>query len=611
MIRTGIVTVLFTDLVDSSRLLGRFGDDEADRIRRGHFRALRRLLDRFGGREVKSLGDGLMVVFPSAVSAVSCAIEMQCVTLVRNEKDPDHAVGVRIGIHAGEPIQVDDDYYGTVVVVAKRLCDLAGGGQIEVSDLVRSIIGPRGGFSFEAIGPVALKGIDPPVQAWEVDWHSAADEQTAPVEDEPERRHRTPLKRALTLLAVVAAVVSGVMLGAMLYGEDAPTRRLPSDFSRPSSRTTTDEPRPVWAIGSLAGVGVQEPGKQKMQRIVEAGDRLYAVGVNNQNAGIWVSKDGQHWSQVEDRALGGPGSQSAWGIVELDGLLVAVGVSEDEFGSDPAVWTSKDGRHWDRVDRAAPALDEPGWQAMHRVALAPQGLVAVGYEDPYGDGVWDAAVWLSRDGVHWQRVEHDEEVLGGPGHQEMRGIAAHRDRIVVVGKENVGTGAGAIVWVSGDGRRWERVSDDDLGNLAGEIDQAMSSVSWADDSFLAVGFESPRGDKDAAVWVSADGREWNRLPAVETVLGGPDDQEMWGVSATEGGWVAAGLNEAGGGSDAAVWLSEGLKWRRASGDEAVFGGDQEQVMKWVLEFDGLLVGAGWNEVDGNFDAATWYSRLDG
>jgi hypothetical protein len=245
---------------------------------------------------------------------------------------------------------------------------------------------------------------------------------------------------------------------------------------------------------------------------------------------------------------------------------------------------------------------------MHRVALAPQGLVAVGYEDPYGDGVWDAAVWLSRDGVHWRRVKHDEEVFGGLGHQEMRGIAADGDRIVVVGKETVGTGAGAIVWVSGDGRRWERVSDEDL---EGEIDQAMSSVAWADGSFVAVGFESPRGDNDAAVWVSADGREWGRLPAVETVFGGPDHQEMWGVSATEGGWVAAGLNEAGGGSDAAVWLSEGLKWRRGSGDEAVFGGDQEQVMKWVLEFDGLLVGAGWNEVDDDFDAATWYSRSDG
>jgi adenylate cyclase len=69
--------VLFTDLVGSTELLHRLGEDRADEVRRHHFSLLRTPIHAHSGREVKNLGDGLMVVFSSAQDALRCGIEMQ------------------------------------------------------------------------------------------------------------------------------------------------------------------------------------------------------------------------------------------------------------------------------------------------------------------------------------------------------------------------------------------------------------------------------------------------------------------------------------------------------------------------------------------------------
>src|SRR4051794_9339717 len=92
------VTILFTDLVGSTALFDRAGDDQADAVRRDHFDTLRQAIDEHGGREVKSTGDGLMVVFASAVAAVRCAVDMQRLT-TRADGGP----AIRIGLDAGEP----------------------------------------------------------------------------------------------------------------------------------------------------------------------------------------------------------------------------------------------------------------------------------------------------------------------------------------------------------------------------------------------------------------------------------------------------------------------------------------------------------------------------
>jgi hypothetical protein len=80
------------------------------------------------------------------------------------------AVELRVGLHSGEPVRDGKDYHGEAVVVAKRLCDLAGGGQIFTSEPVASLVGSRGGFSFRSAGRLPLKGLPRGVAAVTVDW---------------------------------------------------------------------------------------------------------------------------------------------------------------------------------------------------------------------------------------------------------------------------------------------------------------------------------------------------------------------------------------------------------------------------------------------------------
>jgi len=182
-----IVTLLFTDLVGSTALTERLGDDVAEGIKRTHFRLLREAVQTHGGEEVKNLGDGLMVVFNSAVEAVACAVEMQRgVERYNRRPATTQPLGVRIGLHLGEPIREQDDYFGGAVNVAKRLCDAAGTGQILASDLVRGLARARAEVEFRRLDAIDLKGISEPVEPFEVVWS-------------PDRGSELPLPGALTV----------------------------------------------------------------------------------------------------------------------------------------------------------------------------------------------------------------------------------------------------------------------------------------------------------------------------------------------------------------------------------------------------------------------------
>jgi class 3 adenylate cyclase/tetratricopeptide (TPR) repeat protein len=174
------VTMLFTDLVDSTGTFERLGDAGAQELRRAHFRLLRESVMSHGGQEVKNLGDGMMVVFPSALDAVSCAAAMQQAVFRHNEQHPaEQQLGVRVGLHAGEPIREEEDYFGMPVVIAKRVCDSADGGQILATELVRGLVAGRGDAAFTDRGERALKGIAEPIQVYELAWSPAAHLPTA------------------------------------------------------------------------------------------------------------------------------------------------------------------------------------------------------------------------------------------------------------------------------------------------------------------------------------------------------------------------------------------------------------------------------------------------
>ncbi|MCA1844941.1 MAG: AAA family ATPase, partial [Actinobacteria bacterium] len=173
----GVVTFMFTDVVGSTELLDRLGDEKADDLRRRHFAALRQALTAHGGSEVKSLGDGLMAAFASPVAALRCAVEIQQTAAAGR----DDALAIRIGIHAGEPIADEDDFFGSPVVVAQRLSGRARGGQILVSALVQGLAGNRAGCAFTTLGGLALKGFAEPVVACEVHWAAQTTRDVVPL----------------------------------------------------------------------------------------------------------------------------------------------------------------------------------------------------------------------------------------------------------------------------------------------------------------------------------------------------------------------------------------------------------------------------------------------
>jgi class 3 adenylate cyclase len=159
-------TLLFTDLLESTALLQRVGDERAQRILHAHRQLLREALASHGGREVKWLGDGVLTTFASVADGVRCAV-----TMAQRARLPaaGERLGVRIGLHVGEVLpHAEADYVGTPVVLARRLCDRAAAGQILCGSAVVELLRGRQGFEFAAVGPLELKGFPEPVAAYEV-----------------------------------------------------------------------------------------------------------------------------------------------------------------------------------------------------------------------------------------------------------------------------------------------------------------------------------------------------------------------------------------------------------------------------------------------------------
>ena len=121
----GTVVICFTDIVDSTAMLNRVGDDTFDALRRSHFELLSREVDEHGGEIVKNLGDGVMVAFGSASDAVAAAAAMQRATDLAGRTAGAGAIAIRIGISAGDAVQEDGDWFGSPVVGGARLCSAA------------------------------------------------------------------------------------------------------------------------------------------------------------------------------------------------------------------------------------------------------------------------------------------------------------------------------------------------------------------------------------------------------------------------------------------------------------------------------------------------------
>jgi predicted ATPase len=155
---TGTVTLLFTDIEGSTRLLDELGSRYAD-VFAEHQRALRAAFQGRGGFEVSTHGDALFYVFERATDAVAAAVEGQQ-ALARGQ------VRVRMGIHTGEPTAADGDYLGLDVNRAARIMSAAHGGQVLVSQATRELLDSS--FELRDLGEHQLKDLSAPIRLFQL-----------------------------------------------------------------------------------------------------------------------------------------------------------------------------------------------------------------------------------------------------------------------------------------------------------------------------------------------------------------------------------------------------------------------------------------------------------
>ncbi len=352
---------------------------------------------------------------------------------------------------------------------------------------------------------------------------------------------------------------------------------------------------------------------------------------------------GEEWTRVpgSEAVFGGVSGVQRMEAIASDGeQLVAVGWDDSSGDADAAVWLSPDGESWARVEPGAAALGGTDSQIMRDVTASEGGFVAVGTQQVEGFRT-DAVVWLSVDGQVWERVSD-----AGPGvnpdracvtseldrtrfQAEDEAPATNAIKAVVAGSRGllaVGFGGcegelqAPTVWASNDARTWERT------HLEGE--GSMNGLVEGDGLFVAVGVEN----RNAAVWVSTDAGEWDRVPSQES-LGGSSPEvfvEMNAVVAVETGFVAVGSRGSTSSTsnldpadpfsdpsfdapflddvDAAVWTSaDGLTWTRIEDPVDVLGGEGTQTMSDIVVADDGLVAVGFRETDGDQAAAVWLS----
>ncbi|MGH9038353.1 MAG: ATP-binding protein [Acidimicrobiia bacterium] len=234
--------VLFTDLVGSTELRSRLGEEAAEALRRQHDGLVTGAIEANRGRLVKNLGDGVMATFTGASDALAAAVGIQQ-ALDRHHRPDASAVPleVRIGISAGDVAFEEADCFGTPVIEAARLCAAAAGGQILVTEVVRLLAGTGGGYELRPVGPLDLKGFPAPVPACEVAW-------------EPLRAPSVPMPALLT------------DIGRVFVGRDRELERLQQLWKEAAAGELR--------VALLAG----EPGVGKTRLAAELAGRVHEEG---------------------------------------------------------------------------------------------------------------------------------------------------------------------------------------------------------------------------------------------------------------------------------------------------------------------------------------------
>ncbi len=152
-------TVVFADLTGSTGIFETLGNAKATQAITRLTQWIGQVCEAHSGRVVKTLGDGVLAVFPDAIGAINATVEMQRSHLKRILNwPPALRMKLQIGMACGEIVEVDGDCYGDAVNVASRLSDLSGADQIWATDTAVTQMSAPDGVRFRSLGPVNIRG---------------------------------------------------------------------------------------------------------------------------------------------------------------------------------------------------------------------------------------------------------------------------------------------------------------------------------------------------------------------------------------------------------------------------------------------------------------------
>ena len=182
----GTVSILFSDIENSTAMTEKLGDIRAQEVLHEHNDLVRKQVVEHKGFEVKSMGDGFMVAFSSARRALLCAIGIQRAVAEYSKQHPTVPLRVRIGLHTGEAIAERGDFFGKSVIMAARIASKAHADEILVSAVFKAVTESAGDLQFDEGYDVELKGLSGSYRVFRALW-SQEPGANVPHADEPVR----------------------------------------------------------------------------------------------------------------------------------------------------------------------------------------------------------------------------------------------------------------------------------------------------------------------------------------------------------------------------------------------------------------------------------------
>jgi adenylate cyclase len=164
-------TVVFTDLHGSTAVFEALGNARATEMVTHITGWIAKQCDTHNGRVVKTLGDGVLALFPDGESAVKAVVDLQRLHMKTMLRGPSEAaMPIRIGVASGEVEIVDGDCYGDAVNVSARLCDLCGPNQIWANAASLLAVDEAQGVTFRILGPINIRGRAEPCTVYQIEW---------------------------------------------------------------------------------------------------------------------------------------------------------------------------------------------------------------------------------------------------------------------------------------------------------------------------------------------------------------------------------------------------------------------------------------------------------